>query len=252
MSYLLDEHGVERVLIPSLGRELRPLRDLATAWRAVARDAARAARRRAHAQGQGGRDWARLRGARRRAGARAHLSRPRLPRLFRRVRRRASSSRSSGCWRADVRGCWRCRDGSSTSWRGRYGIAPRRALQRRAARARPGAVRRRQSATAASCARGSASAPMCGSSASSAAWCPVKDHATFIAAAALLARAATTCTSSSSAAASSKARCAASCADARARGARAPARLVEAARAHLRRPRRPGAVVGATRARRWR
>ncbi len=32
MSYLLDEHGIERVLIPSLGRELRPLRDLATAW----------------------------------------------------------------------------------------------------------------------------------------------------------------------------------------------------------------------------
>jgi len=32
MSYLLDEYGVERVLIPSLGRELRPLRDLATAW----------------------------------------------------------------------------------------------------------------------------------------------------------------------------------------------------------------------------
>ncbi len=33
MSYLLDEHGVARVLIPSLGRELRPLRDLVTAWR---------------------------------------------------------------------------------------------------------------------------------------------------------------------------------------------------------------------------
>lgn len=33
MSYLLAEHGVERVMIPSLGRELRPLRDLATAWR---------------------------------------------------------------------------------------------------------------------------------------------------------------------------------------------------------------------------
>lgn len=32
MSYLLAEHGIERVLIPSLGRELRPLRDLATAW----------------------------------------------------------------------------------------------------------------------------------------------------------------------------------------------------------------------------
>jgi glycosyltransferase involved in cell wall biosynthesis len=32
MSYLLDEYGVERVVIPSLGRELRPLRDLATAW----------------------------------------------------------------------------------------------------------------------------------------------------------------------------------------------------------------------------
>jgi glycosyltransferase involved in cell wall biosynthesis len=33
MSYLLDEYHVERVLIPSLGRELRPLRDLATAWK---------------------------------------------------------------------------------------------------------------------------------------------------------------------------------------------------------------------------
>jgi glycosyltransferase involved in cell wall biosynthesis len=33
MSYLLAEHGVERVLIPSLGRELRPLRDLSTAWK---------------------------------------------------------------------------------------------------------------------------------------------------------------------------------------------------------------------------
>lgn len=33
MSYLLDEHGVERILIPSLGRELRPLRDLVTAYR---------------------------------------------------------------------------------------------------------------------------------------------------------------------------------------------------------------------------
>jgi glycosyltransferase involved in cell wall biosynthesis len=33
MSYLLDELGVERVLIPSLGRELRPLRDLVTAWK---------------------------------------------------------------------------------------------------------------------------------------------------------------------------------------------------------------------------
>ncbi|MDB4964868.1 MAG: glycosyltransferase [Myxococcales bacterium] len=40
MSYLLDEYGVERVLIPSLGRELRPLRDLATAyklWRVMRR-----------------------------------------------------------------------------------------------------------------------------------------------------------------------------------------------------------------------
>jgi glycosyltransferase involved in cell wall biosynthesis len=33
MSYLLDELHVERVLIPSLGRELRPLRDLVTAYR---------------------------------------------------------------------------------------------------------------------------------------------------------------------------------------------------------------------------
>lgn len=33
MSYLLEEHGVERILIPSLGRELRPLRDVVTAWR---------------------------------------------------------------------------------------------------------------------------------------------------------------------------------------------------------------------------
>jgi glycosyltransferase involved in cell wall biosynthesis len=32
MSYLLEEHGVTRVLIPTLGRELRPLRDLWTAW----------------------------------------------------------------------------------------------------------------------------------------------------------------------------------------------------------------------------
>jgi glycosyltransferase involved in cell wall biosynthesis len=41
MSYLLDELGVERVLIPSLGRELRPLRDLVTAyrlWRVVRRE----------------------------------------------------------------------------------------------------------------------------------------------------------------------------------------------------------------------
>jgi glycosyltransferase involved in cell wall biosynthesis len=33
MSYLLDDYGVERTLIPALGRELRPLRDLSTAWR---------------------------------------------------------------------------------------------------------------------------------------------------------------------------------------------------------------------------
>ena len=33
MSYLLEEQGVERILIPSLGRELRPLRDLVTAYR---------------------------------------------------------------------------------------------------------------------------------------------------------------------------------------------------------------------------
>lgn len=32
MSYLLAEYGVDRQLIPSLGRELRPLRDLSTAW----------------------------------------------------------------------------------------------------------------------------------------------------------------------------------------------------------------------------
>jgi glycosyltransferase involved in cell wall biosynthesis len=40
MSYLLDELGVERILIPSLGRELRPLRDLVTAyklWRVIRR-----------------------------------------------------------------------------------------------------------------------------------------------------------------------------------------------------------------------
>lgn len=32
MSYLLDGAEIERVVIPSLGRELRPLRDLRTAW----------------------------------------------------------------------------------------------------------------------------------------------------------------------------------------------------------------------------
>jgi glycosyltransferase involved in cell wall biosynthesis len=32
MSYLLDEHRVARVMIPTLGRELRPLHDLWTAW----------------------------------------------------------------------------------------------------------------------------------------------------------------------------------------------------------------------------
>jgi glycosyltransferase involved in cell wall biosynthesis len=32
MGYLLDRYGVEHVLIPSLGRELRPLRDLLTTW----------------------------------------------------------------------------------------------------------------------------------------------------------------------------------------------------------------------------
>src|SRR3982751_4262810 len=32
MSSLLDEHGVTRVLIPTLGRELRPFHDLWTAW----------------------------------------------------------------------------------------------------------------------------------------------------------------------------------------------------------------------------
>jgi glycosyltransferase involved in cell wall biosynthesis len=31
MSYLLEQHGIEAVIIPSLGRELRPLRDLRTA-----------------------------------------------------------------------------------------------------------------------------------------------------------------------------------------------------------------------------
>lgn len=33
MSYLLESKGIECVIIPSLGRELRPLRDLATLWR---------------------------------------------------------------------------------------------------------------------------------------------------------------------------------------------------------------------------
>jgi glycosyltransferase involved in cell wall biosynthesis len=33
MSYLLEQYGISRILIPSLGRELRPLRDLVTAWR---------------------------------------------------------------------------------------------------------------------------------------------------------------------------------------------------------------------------
>ena len=32
MGYLLDEYGVSCISIPSLGRELRPIRDLATAW----------------------------------------------------------------------------------------------------------------------------------------------------------------------------------------------------------------------------
>lgn len=32
MSYLLADYGVDRALIPSLGRELRPFRDLSTAW----------------------------------------------------------------------------------------------------------------------------------------------------------------------------------------------------------------------------
>lgn len=33
MSYLLESSGIECVVIPSLGRELRPLRDVRTAWR---------------------------------------------------------------------------------------------------------------------------------------------------------------------------------------------------------------------------
>jgi len=33
MGYLLDGTDVERIVIPSLGRELRPLRDLSTAWK---------------------------------------------------------------------------------------------------------------------------------------------------------------------------------------------------------------------------
>ena len=33
MSYLLESRGIESVMIPSLGRELRPVRDLYTAWR---------------------------------------------------------------------------------------------------------------------------------------------------------------------------------------------------------------------------
>jgi glycosyltransferase involved in cell wall biosynthesis len=33
MSYLLEQYGIKRILIPSLGRELRPLRDLVTAWK---------------------------------------------------------------------------------------------------------------------------------------------------------------------------------------------------------------------------
>jgi glycosyltransferase involved in cell wall biosynthesis len=33
MSYLLESRGIECVVIPSLGRELRPLRDIVTAWR---------------------------------------------------------------------------------------------------------------------------------------------------------------------------------------------------------------------------
>ena len=32
MSYLLEDYGIEHVEIPALGRELRPLRDLITAW----------------------------------------------------------------------------------------------------------------------------------------------------------------------------------------------------------------------------
>ena len=157
---------------PSLGRELRPLRDLVDGVAAVARDAPRAARRRAHAQGQGGRDrprWRRCSPACRCACTRFTATSSHG--YFGACQDARCSSRSSERWRARRRAWWRSSTALVDELATRYRIAPadrfsvvplgstwrRSPRAERAPRRAARAARRRRRA--------------CGSSASSGAWC---------------------------------------------------------------------------------
>ncbi len=90
MAYLAEERGITPVYVPELGRELHPLRDLVTLiklWRlmrrlkrSLSRPAHRSSRPHAHRKGRFCRAVGGVAGAR--AGARPHLSRARVSRLF--------------------------------------------------------------------------------------------------------------------------------------------------------------------------